>query len=176
MEVAGYMGNNPTFLCCWSILLSLMAKCMTDFFCEAGLLKVLSNLPWQSSSINFLHVLWVVFCPVASFAIFEENSIWSFFDAHHLLWSSVGVLLETDTSHCYEKPMLIKYLPVPYSACLWDFWRPSERTNIAYFYLSIICSTWKHLREANQSLFLKLTKLVPNKTANLIDWLLTWIS
>lgn len=61
-------------------------------------MKDLSVLTWQSSAVDFLYVLLVhsldsillvvearaIFCPVASFAIFEANSIWRFFDDHHL--------------------------------------------------------------------------------------------
>lgn len=48
------------------------------------------------------------FCPVASFAAFEVNSTWRFFDAHHFLWSSIGMLTGALVSRCNERLLLIK--------------------------------------------------------------------
>lgn len=47
-----------------------------------------------------------VFCLMANFVMFEENSKWRFFDAH--LLNRVGVLLGANVSHCPEKPYVIK--------------------------------------------------------------------
>ena len=46
-----------------------------------------------------------------TFATKKANSMWSFFDAHYLLWSRL-VLPGKDISHCHKKkePMLLKHL------------------------------------------------------------------
>ena len=40
---------------------------------------------------------------MASLATLKANSMWSFFDAYHLLWSK-SVLPWADLSHCHKKP------------------------------------------------------------------------
>lgn len=123
LEVAGYLF--------FGILFGFLAQYMKDFFSrEARIMNNLSTLFFQSVAVDFFCVLFVhslnsmlsaveartVSCPAVSWPHLKQTAM-LIFNAHHLLWSRVGVLgcYQELKSHCRESLLLIQYLQMPYS-------------------------------------------------------------
>ena len=125
-------GQSPTVLLqCWGIHLQATGPVYDRQFCEAGILKDFPSLSWQSSPVNFPHLLlvhcedsvlsaaearagvWLVPC----FATVEANSSWRFFSAHRPLWSRMMVLQAQSCLTVMESLVLIKRFWMLFISC-----------------------------------------------------------